>query len=132
MANWLLKTEPGTYSFADLQKAKTAVWDGVTNALALKHLRAMKVGDEVLIYHTGSEKAVVGQARVVAGPQADPKDAKLVVVTLSAGPALAHPVTLATMKTLPTLAGFDLLRLPRLSVIPVTPAHWQVIVSLAK
>src|SRR5262245_22050247 len=94
MSNWILKTEPSTYSFDNLVKQKTAVWDGVKNPLALKHLRAMQPGDEVLIYHTGDEKAAVGLARVTKAAYPDPKlkNPKLVVVDLKAGAKLPTPV----------------------------------------
>src|SRR5678815_2464961 len=98
MAFWLLKTEPSTYSFSDLVKAKRAVWDGVKNPVALKHLRAMKPGDEIVVYHTGDERAAVGLAKVASVPRPDPKDAKLAVVDLDAGAALARGVTLAELK----------------------------------
>src|SRR5437868_10628452 len=122
--HWLFKTEPSAYSWQQLERDGRTVWDGVKNALALKHLAAVAEGDEVLVYHTGDEKAAVGIARVVRGAYPDPKarDAKLVVVDLSPQRALPSPVTLAAMRTNPELAGFDLLRLPRLSVVPVSAA----------
>lgn len=134
MARWLVKTEPGEYSFADLVKAKKAVWDGVSNALALKHIRAMAKGDEVIIYHTGDEKAAVGLATVASAPYADPSedDPKLAVVDLRAGKQLGKPVTLATMKADPAFAGWDLLRIGRLSVMPVPDAIWERIVKLSE
>src|SRR6478672_1771256 len=112
MAHWILKTEPSTYSFADLQKAGRAVWDGVANPVALKNLRDMAVGDEVLIYHTGDEKAAVGHARVVKAAYPDPKqdDPKLVVVDLEAGKPLTSPVTLAAIKADPAFADLALVR----------------------
>jgi len=130
---WLLKTEPSTYSWADLVKAKKAVWDGVTNAVALKNIRAMEKGDAIFVYHTGDEKAVVGTAKVASAPYPDPKagDPKLAVVDLTPDRPLARPVTLAEMRTIPALAGFDLLRLPRLSVVPVSEAHWKAILDAA-
>lgn len=132
-ARWLLKTEPSTYAWDDLVKQKRAVWDGVSNALALKNIRSMGKGDAVLVYHTGDEKAVVGVARVVSDPYPDPKakDPKLAVVDLEPDRPLSRPVTLAEMKTTRALAGFDLLRLPRLSVVPVSDAHWKVILAAA-
>src|SRR5271154_3225171 len=101
MANhWLLKTEPSTYSFADLERDKKAVWDGVSNALALKHLRSMKRGDLAFIYHTGDEKQIVGIAEVTSDPYPDPheNDAKLVVVDLKPQKRLPKAVTLAEVK----------------------------------
>src|SRR5206468_2245102 len=108
---WLFKTEPSTYSWADLERDRRTVWDGVKNALALKHLAAVATGDEVLVYHTGDEKAAVGVARVVRGAYPDPKahDARLVVVDLAPVRGLPRPVTLAAMRANPKLAGFVLL-----------------------
>src|SRR5438093_4130895 len=103
MAYWILKTEPSTYSFDQLERDGTAVWDGVTNPLALKHLRAMQPDDEALIYHTGDEKAVVGLARVTSAAYPDPKakDPRLVVVELTPAKRLKRPVTLAEIKPEP-------------------------------
>lgn len=134
MANrWLFKTEPSAYSWQQLERDGRTTWDGVKNALALKHLAAVAEGDEVLVYHTGDEKAAIGIARVVRGAYPDPKagDAKLVVVDLAPLRALPGPVTLAAMRTNPKLAGFDLLRLPRLSVMPVSAAYWTAILRMA-
>lgn len=131
---WLLKTEPSSYSWAQLEKDRRTVWDGVKNALALKHLAAMEKGDEVLVYHTGDEKAAIGIARVLRGGYPDPRanDARMVVVDLEAVRALPRAVTLSEMRGDAKLAGFDLLRLPRLSVVPVSAAHWTEILRLAK
>ena len=130
---WLLKTEPSTYGWNDLVKEKKAVWDGVTNAVALKNMRSMEKGDAVLVYHSGDEKAVVGIARVAGAPYPDPKakDPKLTVVDLEPDRPLPRPVTLAEMKASPQFAGFELLRLPRLSVVPVSEAHWKAILAAA-
>jgi len=131
---WLFKTEPSTYSWADLERDRRTVWDGVKNALALKHLAAVATGDEVLIYHTGDEKAAVGIAKVMRGAYPDPKrkDARLVVVDLQPVKALARPVALGEMRANPKLAGFDLLRLPRLSVMPVSAEQWAAIMEMAR
>jgi predicted RNA-binding protein with PUA-like domain len=133
-ARWLLKTEPSTYSHADLVRDRRTTWDGVKNSLALKHLAAVARGDEVFVYHTGDEKAVVGVARVTRGAYPDPKqkNARLVVIDLEAMEALPRPVTLAEMRANPKLAGFDLLRLPRLSVMPVSAAQWAAIMEMAR
>ncbi|MFM8560353.1 MAG: EVE domain-containing protein, partial [bacterium] len=122
MAHWILKTEPSEYASADLVRDKRTVWSGVSNALALKHLRTFAAGDHVLVYHTGGEKAVVGMARVRRGPYPDPKadDERLVVVDVEPVRALPQPVTLADFKADAKLSGTDLVRLPRLSVIPLT------------
>ncbi|HTD27006.1 MAG TPA: EVE domain-containing protein [Candidatus Elarobacter sp.] len=131
---WLFKTEPSTYSWADLERDRRTVWDGVKNALALKHLAAVATGDEVLIYHTGDERAAVGIAKVMRGAYPDPKrkDARLVVVDLQPVKALARPVALGEMRANPKLAGFDLLRLPRLSVMPVSAEQWAAIMEMAR
>jgi len=134
VARWLLKTEPDCYSWDDLMRDKRAVWDGVSNALALKHIRSMKKGDEAMIYHTGGERAVIGIAEVVAGPHADPKeeDERLAVVDLKPKRKLARPVTLDDIKADKTFAGWDLLRIGRLSVVPVPDAMWKRILELAE
>ena len=131
MQYWLLKTEPSSYSFADLERAGRAVWDGVANPVALKNLRTMAIGDLALIYHTGHEKAAVGLARVVAAPYPDPKasDPKMAVVELAAERPLARPVTLAQVKADPACADFALVRQGRLSVVPVPPAIWRKLLA---
>src|SRR5688572_26589700 len=131
MQYWLLKTEPSSYSFADLQRAGTAVWDGVANPVALKHLRTMAIGDQVLIYHTGDERAAVGLARVASAPYPDPKasDPKLTVVELQADRPLPRPVTLAQVKADPACGDFALVRQGRLSVVPVPPAIWRKLLA---
>jgi len=132
MAYWILKTEPSTYSFAALQKATRAVWDGVANPVALKHLREMNVGDDVLIYHTGDEKAVVGHAKVVKAAYPDPRqdDPKLVVVDLEAGKPLATSVTLKAIKADPAFAELALVRQGRLSVVPVPAPLWARLLKM--
>jgi predicted RNA-binding protein with PUA-like domain len=131
--HWLLKTEPSTYSFEHLAKEGRAVWDGVRNNLALLHLRAMKEGDRVLIYHSGAEKAVVGTARVVASAYADPSqhDPKLVVVDVAPDTRLPAPVTLAAIKAEAALAEMPLIRQSRLSVMPVTGDQWKRILAMS-
>jgi predicted RNA-binding protein with PUA-like domain len=130
---WLLKTEPSTYSFDRLAQEGRAVWDGVRNNLALLHLRAMKEGDRVLIYHSGAEKAVVGTARVVASAYPDPgqNDPKLVVVDVVADARLPTPVSLAAIKADAALAEMPLIRMSRLSVMPVTGDQWKRILAMA-
>jgi predicted RNA-binding protein with PUA-like domain len=132
MALWLFKEEPEHYSYADLARDGRAVWDGVDNALARKHLRQVKAGDRVLYYHTGKEKAVVGEMRVIEGPRPDPEsdDPKAVVVTVAAARKLQKPVTLAQIKDEAELADWELVRLPRLSVMPVTEAQWRRVEEL--
>jgi predicted RNA-binding protein with PUA-like domain len=133
MAYWLLKTEPGTYSFSDLERVKKTTWNGITNTTALKHIRSMKKGDQAFIYHTGDERAVVGVAEIVSGPYADPKEdnEKLVVMDIKAKKKLAKPVTLDAIKADKAFAGFDLLRIGRLSVVPVPAGMWKRISELA-
>ena len=132
-AYWILKTEPTTYSFERLTKDRRTVWDGVRNPLALRHLGEMAVGDQVLIYHTGDEKAAVGLARVVRAAYPDPKakDPKLVVVELDAGHPLPKPVTLAAVKADPAFADLALVRMGRLSVVPVKPEQWKRLLAMA-
>jgi predicted RNA-binding protein with PUA-like domain len=129
---WLFKTEPSTYSFDDLAREKKTTWDGVKNAVARKHLREIARGDRVLIYHTGDEKAVVGIAKTVSDPYPDPKakDPKAVVVDVAPVARLERPVTLAELKARPGLASFPLVRLPRLSVMPVRQTEWDTIERL--
>lgn len=134
MAYWLLKTEPSDYSFADFQQDRKTPWTGVANALALKHLRTMAKGDQVLIYHTGNQKAAVGIGNVVkaAYAPAGSDDPKAVAVDIAAGEPLPAPVPLARIKADPRLADCDLLRLSRLSVVPLTRTHWSALLDLAK
>ncbi len=124
---WLLKTEPSTYSYADLEREGKAVWDGVSNPVALKHLRAMATGDRCFVYHTGDEKRIVGVARVTRAAYPDPKagDPKLVVVDLAPVERVARPVTLAEVKADPTFADWELVRIGRLSVMPVSADRWR-------
>ena len=134
MANyWLVKTEPSTYSYDDLEREKTAVWDGVKNPVAVRNLRAMHPGDQVLVYHTGDEKAVVGWATVVSAPYPDPKkkDPKLFVIDLRAHRRMPQPVTLAQIKADRTLSGLPIVRQGRLSVSPVTAPQWSKLLQLA-
>jgi predicted RNA-binding protein with PUA-like domain len=132
MATWLLKTEPGTYSWGDLVRDKRTTWDGVANATALINIRAMKKGDLALIYHTGSVKAAVGIAEIASNPYPDPKDetGKATVIDLRPKKPLAQPVTLAQIKADHAFKGFDLLRIGRLSVVPVPDAMWKRIEEL--
>ena len=120
--DYLLKTEPTVYSFADLQRDKTTIWDGVTNPVALKNLRAMQPGERLLIYHTGDDKAAVGTAAVVSVDVGDPKSPQ---VKIKLGKALAKPVTLAEIKANKLFADSPLVRQGRLSVVPLTAAQWR-------
>jgi len=132
VAYWLLKTEPEEYSYCDLERDGTTVWEGVSNSLALKHLRTMEIGDLALIYHTGKERRVIGVAQVVSQPYPDPKldDAKRVVVQVRAVRRVEEPITLTQIKQDGNFEGFDLLRLTRLSVVPVSEPHWQRLLQL--
>jgi predicted RNA-binding protein with PUA-like domain len=130
---WLFKEEPEHYSFADLQRDGATVWDGVVNNLARQHLRNVKRGDRVLYYHTGKEKAAIGEMYVTEGPCSDPgsDDPKAVVVTVAAVRQWPRAVTLAQLKKEPLFAGSDLVRLPRLSVMPLGAAQWRRLEELA-
>lgn len=130
--SWLLKTEPSTYSWGDLVRETRTVWDGVSNAAALINLRAMQAGDEALIYHSGEDRAIVGIARIARGAYPDPKlsDPKRVVVEVEAVRQLAKPVSLAEVKADKRLATFALVRISRLSCMPVSPEHRAILRGL--
>jgi len=130
----LLKTEPAVYSYDDLEQDGKTISDGITNNLALKYLRSTKKGDLVLIYHTGDEKQAVGIAELTSNPYPDPKqkNPRLVVVDLKPKRRLNKPVTLTQLKAMKEFKDFELVRLPRLSVIPVDGEKWKRIVDLAK
>jgi predicted RNA-binding protein with PUA-like domain len=132
MARWLFKEEPTHYSFGQLQREGRTVWSGVRNALARKNLRQIRKGDRVLFYHTGKEKAIVGEMRVVRNPWVEPAadDPQEVLVEVEAVRLLPNPVSLERIKNDPQLAGWDLVRLPRLSVMPVSDEQWRRIEQL--
>ena len=132
MAYWLLKSEPDAYSYRDLEQKGRTVWDGVRNNLALKQIRTVRKGDRALIYHTGNERAVVGVARVVSNPYPDPegKEDRFVVFDLVPEGRLDQPVTLKRIKEDEAFEGFDLVRLPRLSVVPVPEKLWRRLLAL--
>jgi predicted RNA-binding protein with PUA-like domain len=134
MSLWLFKEEPTHYSFAQLSRDGRTVWDGVSNALARKNLRQVRKGDRVLFYHTGKEKAIVGEMRVVSDPWRDEQadDPKEVLVEVEAVRSLPHPVSLAQIKEDPLLADWDLVRLPRLSVMAVSEEQWSRIEELSE
>lgn len=129
MAYWLLKTEPGTYSFADLEREQATRWDGVRNPTALRHIREMRPSDRCVIYHSGAERAAVGLAEVTTEPYADPEagDPKLAVVDVRAVRRLPQPLSLATLKADPRFAGSPLVRLSRLSVVPLTEEQYEAL-----
>ena len=120
--DYLLKTEPSAYSFADLQRDKQTIWDGVTNPVAVRHLREMKSGERLIIYHTGDEKSTVGTASVVS---VDPSDPRNPAVKIKVGKAIAKPVTLEEIKAKPLFSDSALVRQGRLSVVPLTGAQYE-------
>jgi predicted RNA-binding protein with PUA-like domain len=122
--NYLLKTEPSTYSFSDLQREKTTIWDGVTNPVALKNMRAMKPGDRLVIYHTGDEKSAVGIASVVSLDVSDAKTPQLKIKVVS---AIEKPVTLAEAKANKLFADSPLVRQGRLSVVPLNDEQYKAL-----
>ena len=124
--DYLLKTEPTVYSFANLEKEKTTIWDGVTNPVAVKNLRAMKPGDRLVIYHTGDEKSAVGTATVESVDASDPRNPQ---VKIKVGKAIARPRTLAEIKAQKLFAESPLVRQGRLSVVPLTTAQYQSLVG---
>ena len=129
--HWVLKTEPSEYGFPDLVRDRRTRWEGVSNPVALKHLRSMLEGDDAIIYHTGNEKALVGLARVVSAPYPDPKNPKLVVVDVEPVKPLPRAVPLAEIKAEPAFAELGLVRVPRLSVVPVEPPQWKRLLAMA-
>lgn len=132
MAYWILKTDADTYPFDQLERERRAVWDGVSNALALKHIRSMAPGDTALIYHSNVGKELVGLARITSAPYPDPKrqDPKLVVVDLEADRRLPKTVSLAAIKADPAFADLGLVRMSRLSVSPVPAAQWKKLLQM--
>lgn len=132
--HWLFKTEPSVYSYQQLVKDKKTMWDGVKNNLALKNLKDIKKGDEILIYHTGDEKAAVGVARALGEAYPDPsqKNPRMLVVDIEAVKTLPRPVTLAEVKANKKLANFDLVRLSRLSIMKVSDDQWDTMEGMAK
>jgi predicted RNA-binding protein with PUA-like domain len=134
MAYWLFKEEPDHYSFADLERDGSTLWDGVSNNLALKNLRQVRPGDRVLFYHTGKEKAVVGEMLVLTEPKNQPQTNGHGSVSVEVAPVrrLSQPISLSRIKEDPALKDWDLVRLPRLSVMPVTAAQWKRIEELGK
>jgi predicted RNA-binding protein with PUA-like domain len=132
--NWLFKEEPENYSFDALVKDKQTVWSGVKNPVAQKHLHAVRRGDRIFYYHTGKEKAVVGIAKAAADAYPDPKDktGKAAVVYVAPVKQLPRPVTLAAIKADPRFKTFALVRISRLSVMPVTDEEWERIEHMSK
>lgn len=131
MAHWLMKSEPGVYSWDDLARDKKTEWDGVRNPTARLHLKAMKKGDEAFFYHSGDERAVVGIMRVTREAQPDPRDPNWVSVEVEAVRPV-DPVTLKQIKAAPSLARMELVRVSRLSVSPVRDEEWRKVLDMAK
>ncbi len=129
---WILKTEPSTYSFDQLEREGTAVWDGVANPVALRNIAHMRPGDPVLIYHTGKEKAVVGRAEATSAGYPDPRstDPRMLVVNLKAGQRLPRPVGLPAIKAEPAFADLALVRQGRLSVVPASRDQWELLLKM--
>jgi predicted RNA-binding protein with PUA-like domain len=132
MNHWLLKSEPGTYSWDDLVREGRVTWDGITNALALIHMRAMRAGDEAVLYHSGSERRAMGLARITKGPYADPRlnNPKLVVVEIAPVAPLPRPVSIDEIRKDKAFADWDFLRQGRLSVVPVPGPIWARLMKL--
>jgi predicted RNA-binding protein with PUA-like domain len=132
--NWLFKEEPSNYSYDDLARDGRTSWTGVRNPVAQKHLRAVKKGDRIFFYHTGSEKAVVGVAKAAGDSYPDPADntGRLYAVDVAPVRKLAQPVTLAAVKADKAFASFPLTRIPRLSVMPVSDAEWDRIEKMSR
>ena len=133
MSFWLAKTEPESFSYSDLERLGRDMWDGVRNFTAAKHLGSMTSGDQVFIYHSVSEKAIVGVAEVVSEPYPDPTadDHRFVTVDMIPRYRLTRPVTLAEIKAIPDFADWELVRQSRLSVMPVSKERWQLIMKQA-
>jgi predicted RNA-binding protein with PUA-like domain len=129
MAYWLMKSEPGTYSWADLLRDGATDWDGVRNNAARLHLRAMQAGDEAFFYHSGDERAVVGMMRITGAGKPDGEDGAWVKVPVKPVGALG-PVTLTAIKAEPRLAKMELIRQSRLSVSPVREEEWAVVLEM--
>jgi len=132
VAYWLFKEEPTHYSYADLERDGSTLWEGVKNPVARKHLRQVKPGDRVLFYHTGKEKAIVGEMRVTDGPEPNPASADPGAVFVRVEPVRRwpRPVTLAEVKRDEAFSSWELVRLPRLSVMPVSPEQWRRLEAL--
>ena len=131
MAYWLMKSEPGSYSWDELVRDGATEWDGVRNPAARLHLKAMKKGDQALFYHSGDERAAVGIMKISRAAQPDPKDVNWVSVAVEPIRPLGKPVTLKAIKAEPTLAEMELIRQSRLSVSPVRDEEWTTILAMA-
>ncbi|MCX7877295.1 MAG: EVE domain-containing protein [Ignavibacteria bacterium] len=134
MTKWLLKTEPASYSYDNLEKDKKTRWDGVTNPYAMKYIRSAKEGDLAFIYHTGDEKQIVGIAKIVSEPYPDPRynDERFYVFDIVPYKRLKKPVTLKSIKAEKRFTDSKLVRAPRLSVQPVSEELWDYIIKMSK
>jgi predicted RNA-binding protein with PUA-like domain len=132
VAHWLMKSEPESYGWADLVRDSGTEWDGVRNNAARLHLKAMKLGDEAFLYHSMSDKAVVGIMRITRAAQPDPKDKDWVSVRVDPVRPLERPVSLAEIKAEPSLANKELIRQSRLSVAPVKPEEWETVLAMSR
>ena len=134
MAQWLVKEEPENYAYDQLERDRSTVWAGVRNPLAQKHLRAIRRGDRIFYYHTGKEKAVVAMAKAASDAYPDPKDpsGRLFVVDITPDKKLPRPVTLSEIKADAAFASFPLVRMSRLSVMPVTDAEWARVEKMSR
>ena len=134
MAFWLFKEEPEHYSYADLERDGQTLWTGVSNNLARKNLREVRPGDRIWFYHTGGEKQIVGEMAALSGPVPDPDDSDPKAVAVEVRPVrpLLARVSLQAIKEDPRLSGWELVRLPRLSIVPVSAAQWQRVEALER
>ncbi|MCI4336873.1 MAG: EVE domain-containing protein [Thermoplasmata archaeon] len=133
MAHWLVKEEPTHYSFDDFVRDKGTLWNGVHNALALRHLKSMRRGEEGFYYHTGDERAIVGTFRVAGRPEPDPEDDRgSWRIPLKPGVRLPRPVPLAELRPDPSMRAFDLVRISRLSIMPVAEPIWKAILRRSR
>ncbi|MBE19181.1 MAG: hypothetical protein CMO11_04285 [Thaumarchaeota archaeon] len=134
MNYWLLKEEPKNYSFDILEKEKNTTWDGIKNNLALKHIKQIKKGDELFIYHSGVEKLIIGIAKAISKPYPDPNqnNEKLLVFDIKIKKRLKRAISLKEIKSNSIFKDFELVRLPRLSVMPVSQKYWNYIIKLSE
>ncbi len=130
MVKWLFKQEPSDYSYDDLAAEGKTIWEGVNNPLAKQYLRQVQSGDQILFYHTGKEKAIVGIMAATEAAKSDPNDEKAVIVSVKPVEKLKQPLTLARIKQEPKLANWELVRLARLSVMPITKEQWSILKSI--
>ncbi|NVJ85870.1 MAG: EVE domain-containing protein [Algoriphagus sp.] len=131
MKYWMVKSEPNSYSWDDFEKAQEDIWDGVRNYQARNYLNEMGIGDQVLFYHSGKEKAVVGIAEVSSAPLPDPKDEAWTAVMLKVGKRLTNPVSLKQIKAEDRLSDLPMLKQSRLSVLPVSKDEFELIVKMS-